>query len=315
METMEPLTEAAVRSAIMSVAGNLTWAAQLLDTTREELLDYVARRPPLRELMEDIRQGLVDDAQALLRKATVEQQPWAIRVVLRTQGRRRGFGNRVEPLEPWKPPPEPEPIWDRLPEEEQARLVELYAAIVERNKELDAAADASVDSCSRIRQNSGASETSQAPNSGEFGYKEPSPTKPPTEEVVRPALVKHKGHLTNAAAELGMTRSALELQIERRQILRALMINFREELIDHAESGLRLALGKGAQWAIQLVLETIGGKHGYGKAYLPAEDLDWLEPPSKYDLSVMTDAEIDEIVHLHNIAQGIEEPTVISAAP
>jgi hypothetical protein len=298
MENMEPLTEAAVRSAITSVAGNLTWAAQLLDTTREDLLDYVARRPPLRELMEDIRQGLVDDAQALLRKATTEQQPWAIRVVLRTQGRRRGFGNRVEPLEPWKPPPEPEPIWDRLPEEEQVRLVELYAAIVERNKELEPAPPAPA--------------AAQSPPTTDHS---PLTThhSPPTEEVVRTALVKFKGHLTNAAAELGMTRSALESQIERRQILRALMVNFREELIDHAESGLRLALGKGAQWAIQLVLETIGGKHGYGKAYLPAEDLDWLEPPSKYDLSVLTDAEIDEIVHLHNIAQGIEKPTVVSA--
>ena len=307
---MEPLTEAAVRSAITSVAGNLTWAAQIVGVTREELLDYVARRPPLRELCEDIRNAMADDAQALIRKAVIDQQPWAIKVVLRTQGRRRGYGERAEPLNTWKPPPEPEPVWNLLNDEQRARLEEIYAIIIKKNQELeDADAPVAPVPCSRIRQNSGAPETSQAPNSGEFGYKERCHPKPPSEDVVRAALVKFNGHLANAAAEIGLTRGVLKKHIERRPILRALLVNFQDELIDHAESGLRIALNKEEPWAIELALVTIGSYLGYGQGYLPAEDLDWLEPPSRYDLSVLTDAEVDEMVHLHNIAQGFEPPT------
>ena len=130
---------------------------------------------------------------------------------------------------------------------------------------------------------------------------------------MRAALVKFKGHLANAAAEIGLTRGVLKKHIERRPILRALLVNFQDELIDHAESGLRIALNKEEPWAIELALVTIGSYLGYGQGYLPAEDLDWLEPPSRYDLSVLTDAEVDEMVHLHNIAQGFEPPTVVSA--
>ena len=128
------------------------------------------------------------------------------------------------------------------------------------------------------------------------------------EDVVRAALLKNKGHLTKAAAEIGMTRGVLERHIERRSILRALLVHLRDELIDHAESGLRMALHKNEKWATQMVLETIGRKQGYGKGYLPTEDLDWLEPPCKYDLSFLTNAQVTELVHLYNVAQGIAEP-------
>ena len=110
-----------------------------------------------------------------------------------------------------------------------------------------------------------------------------------------------------------MMRGQLERHIERRPIFQALLANFRDELIDHAETGLRMALGQKAPWAIQLVLDTIGLKHGYSKGFLPTEDPNWLEPPDPSDWSLVTDAELNEYMHLINIAQGIEEPTVAPA--
>jgi hypothetical protein len=114
---------------------------------------------------------------------------------------------------------------------------------------------------------------------------------------------------------IGLTRGVLERHTEHSPMLGALLNNFRDELNDHAESGLCMALNDKAKWATQLVLETLGRKQGYGKGYLPEEDPNWLEPPEKLDVSVLTDAELHEIVHLHNIAQGIEsvldEPIVL----
>jgi len=109
---MNALTEAAVYSALKRTSGNLTRSARLLGVTRDEIVAYAAARPLLRELLDDIREAAVDDAEAGLRAAVAQRQPWAIEFVLETLGHPRGYGEREQPIDETDqipPPPEPEP--------------------------------------------------------------------------------------------------------------------------------------------------------------------------------------------------------------
>src|SRR5207248_8008484 len=64
-------------------------------------------------------------------------------------------------------------------------------------------------------------------------------------------LESTKGHLTFAAAKLGVTRSQLAGYVERRPPLQTVLHDLREELIDNAESVLRIAIAEKKPWAVK----------------------------------------------------------------
>jgi len=85
-----------IRAAIIQAEGNLASAARRLRMTRGGVAYRVAKSKLLQELVEDQRQILVDEAESSLRKACKRGDAWAVCFTLKTQGRERGYIERVE---------------------------------------------------------------------------------------------------------------------------------------------------------------------------------------------------------------------------
>lgn len=83
-----------------------------------------------------------------------------------------------------------------------------------------------------------------------------------TEEIVR-ALTKHHGLVSLAARSLKCAPQTIRLRAKKEAAIQQAIENSRESLVDLAEQKLRVALNKGAPWAIALVLKTIGKARGY----------------------------------------------------
>ena len=277
---MVPLTDAAVHDAILSTAGNLTYAAQLLGRVRTEIFEYVVPRPALSGLVIDLRDQMVDDAHMYLRTALLDGQPWAIQETLRTLGQGRGYGGDDEwfdPLGPPAPAPEREPDFMLLTEEERARAAELLAII-----QID-------------EQNSAAATPG-----------EPPPKKPPTpcsdQAAISAAIVKKCGHLWFAAADLGWTRGRLKEHIAGEPVLQAVLANLIEELIDLAETGLRFALHDKKPWAICFIVRRRGPRLAFaGSAHTAC-------PRRPYDLKRLTREQLVDLIRLLSKARGNDEP-------
>lgn len=77
------------------------------------------------------------------------------------------------------------------------------------------------------------------------------------------ALTACTGNVAAAARRLGATRSGLWFFIERHPRLLQLTKDFRESIVDHAESAFNKAVITEQPWAIQFALRTIGRKRGY----------------------------------------------------
>jgi len=77
------------------------------------------------------------------------------------------------------------------------------------------------------------------------------------------ALTACTGNVAAAARRLGATRSGLWFFIERHPRLMQLCTDFRESIVDNAESAFNKAVVTEQPWAIQFALRTIGRKRGY----------------------------------------------------
>jgi hypothetical protein len=77
------------------------------------------------------------------------------------------------------------------------------------------------------------------------------------------ALTACTGNVAAAARRLGATRSGLWFFIERHPRLLQLTKDFRESIVDNAESAFNKAVVTEQPWAIQFALRTIGRKRGY----------------------------------------------------
>lgn len=77
------------------------------------------------------------------------------------------------------------------------------------------------------------------------------------------ALLDAKGNLTEAAAALEVSRTALKKRIEGVPALVQVMGDFREGIVDRAESNVWEDVRKGDATASRFVLSTIGKERGY----------------------------------------------------
>lgn len=80
---------------------------------------------------------------------------------------------------------------------------------------------------------------------------------------VADALRDANGAIAVAAKSLGLNRSTLWRRVSKNEMLSEIVTDGREALIDEAESQLRIAVEKGASWAVALTLRTIGRHRGY----------------------------------------------------
>jgi len=82
-------------------------------------------------------------------------------------------------------------------------------------------------------------------------------------KTIKAAIIKHRGILSSAAAELGISRTQVHRRINSNQTLKDATVEARATLIDDAESALVKAIEAQEAWAVSLTLKTIGKHRGY----------------------------------------------------
>ena len=85
-----------VADAIRSTRGLVTLAARSLGCDRSTVENYCDRYPAVRKALEEARNQRLDIAEAMLFSAIDKGELQAITFFLRTVGRHRGYGDRVE---------------------------------------------------------------------------------------------------------------------------------------------------------------------------------------------------------------------------
>ena len=85
-----------------------------------------------------------------------------------------------------------------------------------------------------------------------------------TVEQIERAVRESRGLLSPAARKLGCERQTVENYVKRYPRIQIVIDEARDQLVDSAEIKLIEAIEKGGeQWAIALVLKTLGKKRGY----------------------------------------------------
>lgn len=82
-------------------------------------------------------------------------------------------------------------------------------------------------------------------------------------DTIRAALVKTNGNVAAAARALRLTRTAVAYRISKSQKLQQVITDYRQSLVDNAESGLSEAIKNGEPYAICFTLKTLGRDRGY----------------------------------------------------
>ena len=92
------LTKAVIQKAIVGSGGLISTVAQRLNVSRSTVHNYLERYPELNDLVIEERESILDFAESKLIKKINEEESWAIKFMLSTQGRLRGYGKSGEAL-------------------------------------------------------------------------------------------------------------------------------------------------------------------------------------------------------------------------
>lgn len=82
-------------------------------------------------------------------------------------------------------------------------------------------------------------------------------------ELVAAALAELHGNVAATAKRFNVARASVFQLIGKRPALQKVLADAREGMIDHAESALYRAVGKGEAWAVCFYLKTQGKSRGY----------------------------------------------------
>lgn len=85
-----------VTIALKACKGSIPKSAEALGVDTYRLSRFVAVRPRLRELIDKLRNMLVDIAESHFSDAVVDGSPWAIKMALSTLGKDRGYTAKSE---------------------------------------------------------------------------------------------------------------------------------------------------------------------------------------------------------------------------
>ena len=96
MTTLNQIKLEDVKQTLIETRGLITMAARRLGCSRSTIYNYLNEHEELRETLEEARQLQVDMAESKLFDAVDRGEPWAVNTVLKTLGRDRGYGERVE---------------------------------------------------------------------------------------------------------------------------------------------------------------------------------------------------------------------------
>jgi hypothetical protein len=94
---MGPYVPEDVIAAIRVTAGNFTEMSVLLGRGRTAIRNYIYANIRIKEILDEEREIFLDQVEQTIREiALVERDPATIRFILATQGRERGWGQKVE---------------------------------------------------------------------------------------------------------------------------------------------------------------------------------------------------------------------------
>lgn len=83
-------------AALHQGRGLQTMAARILGCSRQTVDRYVRRYAACREAIREERETMIDFAEAMLYQRVQQGDQWAIKFLLQTQGRDRGYGEQVD---------------------------------------------------------------------------------------------------------------------------------------------------------------------------------------------------------------------------
>lgn len=89
-----------VIQALRKTKGSVYKAAELLGVSSVIIYGYIKRNPTVRQEKTDIDGQMVDRAEIALFDAVEDEQPWAVKYLLSTKGKDRGYVTRVEQTGP-----------------------------------------------------------------------------------------------------------------------------------------------------------------------------------------------------------------------
>ncbi len=85
-----------VAAALVTLKGNLSAVARRFKVDRSSVQELIGKRPALRQILADAREGRLDDAEESLDRAVREAEGWAVCFILKTLGKSRGYVERKE---------------------------------------------------------------------------------------------------------------------------------------------------------------------------------------------------------------------------
>jgi hypothetical protein len=99
------VTDAAIIEALRAAGGVVSVAAQLLDVAPNTIRRQIRQNPVMRQAWDEIRDEALDLAEAKLLQAIRDGDLRAITFFLKTQGKHRGYGAKLEigPAQPQGP--------------------------------------------------------------------------------------------------------------------------------------------------------------------------------------------------------------------
>jgi hypothetical protein len=85
-----------VIGAIRQYRGNISAIARAFQVSRAAIYDYISNKPDLKQLIQDERESMIDDAESEIYKQFKKGNTAALIFFLKTQGKQRGYVERQE---------------------------------------------------------------------------------------------------------------------------------------------------------------------------------------------------------------------------
>ena len=92
----ERVDDEKLKQALQESNGNISHAARTMGISRNAIHQHVNANPELKQILDDSRQTMLDEAENALLSAVREKQGWAVCFTLKTIGQERGYIERAD---------------------------------------------------------------------------------------------------------------------------------------------------------------------------------------------------------------------------
>lgn len=93
---MARLRVEAVAAELRASFGNQSAVARKFGVSRQAVAKFIETRPALQVVLDEAQQSILDNAESALYRAILQGEPWAVKWLLATKGKSRGYVERQE---------------------------------------------------------------------------------------------------------------------------------------------------------------------------------------------------------------------------